>query len=70
MSEYHDQRNELVRLKLYIGPCSGSLLAMQCESQARQKDIAKARQAYLEEHGPEKIKAKFPKAYFLCWPGL
>lgn len=70
MNDFVKQKRELISLGLLIGPTSGSLLAQQCEAQARQKEIAKARAKYLEEHGAEFIKARFPRAFHFCWPGL
>jgi hypothetical protein len=74
MSEFHDQKIQMIKEGLIIGNFSsgGSLLAAMCETNStkRQQEIAKARAAYLEKNGAEAIKAKFPKAYFLAYPGL
>lgn len=71
-NDYVKQKTELVSLGLLPAPgrLGDSLYAHSCNSTAQAKKIDQMRQKYLSEMGSEAIKAKFPKAYFLCWPGL
>ena len=71
MNDYQREKAELARIGLLIGPSSNpDPHARRCLAQSKQKEIQAARTAYLAENGAEAVKARFPRMWRECWPGI
>lgn len=70
--DYREQKAEIVHLNLLQGNFNlgGSILASMGVAQSRQKEIQANRNAYLSQHSPAEIKARWPRVWHEVWPHL